>query len=222
MQEKISADFLSDYEPKVKLRFIELAIHLPYDCMIYFYLIRYNFMKSIISLLVLSLFSSTLFGAGLKGLDANKFRWAETYLEQYQTTSGNSKSINKERVENYIEEIQNILDNNKNDPEYPKYKAQLDKLIAGLNNNSDGNDIPENIGDAKSNLYWAQGKIDYAFKDSYYGATEANLESAETYLNTAKKILFSGNYKNAAGEYKTLLDLYTKLQSDLTQLNAAK
>lgn len=173
-------------------------------------------MKAII---LLSLFSMTLLASGLNGLDANKFRWAETYLDEYKKTSGNTKSSNQQKVKSYIIEIQDKLDNNKADSEYAKYKARLDKLIAVLKEDTSRMDIPKDITTAKSNLYWAQGKIDYAFQDSYYGATETNLKSAEGYLENARDILFSGKYEDATGEYKVLLDLYKKLKNDLAKLN---
>jgi len=176
--------------------------------------------KYISSFVILSLFSVALSAAGLSGLDANKFRWAETYLDSYKKTSGNSKDLNKMKVENYIKDIQGELDSNKGDPEHAKYKARLGKLIAGLNEDASGG-VPENIGDAKSNLYWAKGKIDYALEDKTYGATEANLQSADGYLKIAKDILFSGKYQEATGEYKELIDLYAKLRGDLDKIHSS-
>ena len=177
-------------------------------------------MKYIISFLVLSLFPATLFAGGLDGLDANKFRWAETYLDNYKESSGNSKEINRQRVKDYINEIQVELDNNKDDPEHAKYTDRLNRLIAGLQDDAAGGAIPKNIGDAKSNLYWAKGKIDYAIADPYYGASAENLESAEGYLKISRDILFSGKHEEATGEYKDLLDLYAKLMSDLAQIRS--
>ncbi len=177
-------------------------------------------MKHILSFLILSLFSVTLLAGNLSGLDANKFRWAETYLESYKKTSGNSKEINRQRVEDYINEIQIELGNNKGDPEYAKYTARLNKLVTGLTGDASGGEIPKDIGDAKSNLYWAKGKIDFAIEDPSYGASTENLESAERYLEVSKSILFSGKHEEAIGEYKDLLDLYAKLRSDLDKIRS--
>jgi len=168
---------------------------------------------------VFVLFSVTAFASGLKGLDQSKFRWAETYLMQYQQTSGSSKDISRTKVETYVAEIQAELDQNRYDPEYTKYKARLDRLIAGLNEDINETGVPKDIGEAKSNIYWAKGKIEYALKDPEHAGS---LDSAQNNLGIAEKILYSGGYQAAAGEYKELLDLYKKLRRDLDKLQASK